>query len=213
MNFKSPPPGRLVSQEEKERLKKLSKDYKEGSGTLTNVISTGLTYHSTEEIDDKSTTPLLKASIEAADDEMTHQEEKCFCLIALYKNIQEGFYKMKNDIPLLFTNGMWKTSALLFFIWIGCAWLYYGSILLGTTILETGYDPHCGRTNQSVNATACRNLTTDFYLKIVWTTTAEFPGTIITLVIIELIGRKFTIGTEFTLTGLFYGLLMICVPE
>jgi hypothetical protein len=43
-----------------------------------------LTYHSTEEIDDKSTTPLLKASIEAADDEMTHQEEKCFCLIALY---------------------------------------------------------------------------------------------------------------------------------
>jgi hypothetical protein len=41
MNFKSPPPGRLVSQEEKERLKKLSKDYKEGSGTLTNVISTG----------------------------------------------------------------------------------------------------------------------------------------------------------------------------
>jgi hypothetical protein len=28
-----------------------------------------------------------------------------------------------------------------------------------------------------------------------------------------LIGRKFTIGTEFTLTGLFYGLLMICVPE
>ena len=27
---------------------------------------------------------------------------------------------------------------------MGVAWLYYGAVLLTTTILETGYDPHCG---------------------------------------------------------------------
>ena len=38
-------------------------------------------------------------------------------------------------------------------------------------------------------------------------------GIIITLVIIELIGRKITMAIEFICTGVFIGLLLICVPE
>ena len=33
----------------------------------------------------------------------------------------------------------------LLIIRLGCAWLYYGAVLLTTTILESGYDPHCGK--------------------------------------------------------------------
>ena len=70
-------------------------------------------------------------------------------------------------------------------------------------------------------------------MKVVWTSAAEFPGTIapnipgpkynrlvysilgiiITLIIIELIGRKITMAVEFIGTGLAFGLLLICVPE
>ena len=32
---------------------------------------------------------------------------------------------------------------------LGCAWLYYGAVLLTTVILETGYDPHCGNCIQA----------------------------------------------------------------
>ena len=100
----------------------------------------------------------------------------------------------------------------LLIIRLGCAWLYYGAVLLTTTILESGYDPHCGK-NQSDLNTGCQNLTTSFYTHIVWTSAAEFPGIIITLIIIELIGRKITMCAEFVCTGLFFGLLLICVPE
>ena len=38
-------------------------------------------------------------------------------------------------------------------------------------------------------------------------------GIIITLVIIEFFGRKITMAVEFVGTGIFFGLLLICVPE
>jgi hypothetical protein len=91
--------------------------------------------------------------------------------------------------------------------------LYYGAVLLTVTILESGFDPHCGEINQTVNETICQNLTTDYYIKLVWTTTAEFPGILLTLIIIEIIGRKITIGFEFVGAATFFGVLLICVPE
>ncbi|XP_019864224.1 PREDICTED: putative transporter svop-1 [Amphimedon queenslandica] len=107
---------------------------------------------------------------------------------------------------------MWKTSILLIIIWLGCAWLYYGAILITTTILETGCDPHCGSVNQSLNS-GYQNLTSSFYLKITWTPAAEFPGIIITLVIIEIVGRKITMALEFVGYVIFFGLILICVSE
>ena len=38
-------------------------------------------------------------------------------------------------------------------------------------------------------------------------------GIIITLIIIELIGRKITMAIEFICTGISIGLLLVCVPE
>ena len=77
-----------------------------------------------------------------------------------------------------------------------CAWLYYGVVLLTTTLLQ--YDPHCGRlichymcTTEVIcilykccsgidlvsdmNCTETE-LTADEYLKILWTSAAELPG-------------------------------------
>ena len=40
-----------------------------------------------------------------------------------------------------------------------------------------------------------------------------FVGIIITLVIIELVGRKITMALEFVGCGIFFGLILICVSE
>lgn len=43
----------------------------------------------------------------------------------------------------LFKNGMWKTTSLLWLIWLLFVFYYYGIILLTTTIFQ--YDKHCSK--------------------------------------------------------------------
>ena len=129
----------------------------------------------------------------------------------------------------LFFRGMWKTTPLVWLMWFGIAWLYYGSILLTTVMLQS--NPHCESrdSNSSLqeieaalpyedsnnsyfsNTTYCgEELDTGDYIKILWVTTAELPGLIIAVVIIEILGRKITVlsGILGMLTG--FCLLFIC---
>lgn len=75
----------------------------------------------------------------------------------------------------IFTNRTWRTTVILMSLWFGAAWLYYGAILLTTTL----YNPHCAAMNWS-NSTGdssgtCEEsqLQTSDYLKILWTSAAE----------------------------------------
>ena len=129
----------------------------------------------------------------------------------------------------LFLRGMWKTTPLVWLMWFGIAWLYYGTILLTTVMLQS--NPHCESrdSNSSLqeieaalpyednnnsyfsNTTYCgEELDTGDYIKILWVTTAELPGLIIAVVIIEILGRKITVlsGILGMLTG--FCLLFIC---
>ena len=42
----------------------------------------------------------------------------------------------------------------------------------------------------------CSGLQTDDYVKLVWTTFAEFPGTVLALVLIDRLGRKKTLALQ-----------------
>ena len=121
-------------------------------------------------------------------------------------------------LNLVFVNGMWKTTGVLLVLWLGVAWLYYGIVLLTTTLLQ--YDPHCGveegRGNSTANFTsACEGnlLDTQDYVRILWTTAAELPGMLVTVVIIELLGRKLTMTIEFVACMIGFLLLFICGSE
>ena len=125
------------------------------------------------------------------------------------KNIAEKF-------PLLFANGMWKVTAILSVLWFGSAWLYYGNVLLTTTIFQ--YNPHCGINDTAFNnsnLTICeeKQLDTYDYLRIMWTAGAELPGLLVTIVIIEIVGRKLTMAFNFTIALIGFCLLFICTGE
>lgn len=68
------------------------------------------------------------------------------------------------NIPLLFVDSMWKVTFILSILWFGAAWLYYGNVLLTTTLFQ--YNPH-----------------TNDYIKIMWAACAELPGMLVTIVI------------------------------
>ncbi len=143
--------------------------------------------------------------------------------------IKKGFGKFK----FLFVKGMWKTTVLLWMLWFGAAWLYYGCVLLTTTMLQEY--PRCdnrGLNSSSSlssfvmkfeenndsdysNGTACEDgeLDTGDYIKILWAGAAELPGILITIIIIEIVGRKITMMIGFMIALIGYSLLFICTSE
>ena len=126
---------------------------------------------------------------------------------------------MVKSLPLLFRSGMWKVTFILSFLWFGSAWLYYGNVLLTSTILQE--NPHCeaglnttlSNDTEAYNGTCEHELDIDDYLKIMWTTGAELPGILITVLIIEFIGRKLTMAFNFAMILLGFCLLFICTTE
>ncbi|CAH1646641.1 unnamed protein product [Spodoptera littoralis] len=87
-----------------------------------------------------------------------------------------------------------NTSLLLWFIWMSCAFCYYGLVLMTTELFETdpsGLEEPC--------AADCRPLQTTDYMDLLWTTLAEFPGIFATIFIIEKYGRKKTMATQFVI--------------
>ena len=124
--------------------------------------------------------------------------------------IKEGLM----NFTLLFTNGMWKTTIMLVLLWMGTGWLYFGVILLTTSLLQ--YDAHCSSeelTNMSNLSSSCVELDTSDYLEILLVSAAEIPGLLLTVVLIEVLGRKITMAVEFIGCMVGFLLLFICASD
>lgn len=105
------------------------------------------------------------------------------------------------------------TTIFLSIIWFTSAFLYYGVILITSDIFT--YDHHCG-SNSTNNASVtpivnkfCNPLTSGDYLEYIITSSAEIPGILITVVVVEIIGRKLTFAIQFMSGALFF-LLYLC---
>lgn len=117
-------------------------------------------------------------------------------------------------LKMVFVNGMWRTTGVLLLLWLGAAWLYYGIVLLTTSLLQ--YNPHCGVEEDQGNfSLTCEGnqLDTRDYIKILWTSAAELPGLLVTVVIIELLGRKLTMAVQFLACMIGFLLLFMCTSE
>lgn len=110
-----------------------------------------------------------------------------------------------------------KTSLLLWFIWMACAFCYYGLVLMTTQLFEAS-NSLCSSepTNQlkfETCAAECKQLQTTDYMDLLWTTLAEFPGIFITIFIIERFGRKRTMAVQFIIYAVCCSILMICTTR
>ena len=131
---------------------------------------------------------------------------------------------------LLFSNGMWKITIPLCCLWFGANWIYYGGILLTTTMLlgNPGNESEISISNLSYiyssesiydgnqsNATSCKDseLDTDDYYIIMYAAAATVPCILLTIVIIEIIGRKLTMIVNHVITTLGFCLLFIATSK
>ncbi|CAH1230704.1 SVOP [Branchiostoma lanceolatum] len=117
----------------------------------------------------------------------------------------------------LFTPQLRLTTVLLWFIWFANAFSYYGIVLMTTELFqaEDSGDANFCSANQKDHAlfkcyAGCKYLNRKDYTDLLWTTVAEFPGLLVTMLIIEWLGRKRTMALEFVVFSFFTFLLLTC---
>lgn len=110
------------------------------------------------------------------------------------------------------------TTILLWLIWFNCAFAYYGIVLMTTELLQQEQpatsDGQCFSVGNKTDCNlSCHVLTTSDYVDLLWTTLAEFPGLILTLIIINVVGRKVTMAVTFIGFSVFTLLLTLCTSR
>lgn len=105
-----------------------------------------------------------------------------------------------------------RTSLLLWFIWMSCAFCYYGLVLMTTELFENSENACMAKPTRNIETCSaeCRQLQTKDYMDILWTTLAEFPGIFATIFIIERYGRKKTMAVQFVVFAVCVCFLAVC---
>ncbi|XP_026865121.2 synaptic vesicle 2-related protein isoform X2 [Electrophorus electricus] len=119
----------------------------------------------------------------------------------------------RGKIKDLFLPHVRWTTVLLWFIWFSNAFSYYGLVLLTTELFQEG--GACGeakgsKTEPSCNL-ECKYLNPDDYKDLLWTTLSEFPGLLVTLWVIDRLGRKKTMALCFLVFSICIMPLYACV--
>lgn len=141
---------------------------------------------------------------------------------------QESTHVQENNNGLnsLFQDPMLKrTTIYLWMIWFQCSFAYYGLVLLSTSLFKDA-DNTYGANNNYPNdiiglnnentcpadfkeecSLSCKTLDEKDYSDLLWVTLSEFPGLLITLLLLELFGRK----TTMAVTYFGFGISALCV--
>ncbi|XP_034403616.1 synaptic vesicle 2-related protein-like [Cyclopterus lumpus] len=124
-------------------------------------------------------------------------------------------YKQAGHRPIktLFTSRYWRTTLLLWCIWFAYAFTYYGIVLLTTELYQAGHScegTQGGKIEPSCRL-ECKYLTIADYKDLLWTTTAEFPGILVILLVIDRIGRKKSLALCFFMFSLSMLPIYACI--
>uniref|UniRef100_A0A8R1HUC3 MFS domain-containing protein n=1 Tax=Caenorhabditis japonica TaxID=281687 RepID=A0A8R1HUC3_CAEJA len=119
----------------------------------------------------------------------------------------------RGDIVNLLSPELRKTTLLLWCIWAITAFSYYGTVLFTTVLFQSHDECHGGLFSNGTQLEVCQPLTRSDYFDLLSTTLAEFPGLIITVLIIEWFGRKKTMAVEYAIFAIFTFLLYFCLDR
>lgn len=110
----------------------------------------------------------------------------------------------RGRIQDLFISGRRRLTLQIWLLWFMGGAAYYGAVLLSTELLNSnegiclasGKSPIDGLPGgeSECSAHVCQGLAANDYVELIWTTFAEFPGTILAFLLIDWIGRKKTLA-------------------
>ncbi|KAL9981716.1 hypothetical protein ACROYT_G010458 [Oculina patagonica] len=120
----------------------------------------------------------------------------------------------QGNIQILFNKEYRLTTLLLWLIFFTVGFLYYGVVLMTTQVFQQvrSGGSSCDTESLSIESPecGCKLLTVNDYISLLWTTVAEFPGILFTMLFMERLGRKRTLAGEFLLVAASLSLLYIC---
>ncbi|KAL7303660.1 hypothetical protein TKK_0003805 [Trichogramma kaykai] len=102
----------------------------------------------------------------------------------------------------LLNKDMYKTSVLLWLVWMASAFCYYGVVLMTTELFDTTAEQCDETAEERIQSRACLincQLSRGDYMDLLWTTLAEFPGIFSTIYVIEKVGRKRTMAFQLVM--------------
>jgi hypothetical protein len=198
VNGKRLPKGSLVTKDEKERIQRDKErvHFFDPSDNIQ-VSDASVNENSSDDSITRETAPLIS------------QEEKDSSLT------DRGHF-----LDLFSTQLRGATTVLLSVIWFGASFGYYGVVFLTTEMLviiqqqdeNNSLIVPCIEHAPARANSSCKLPVLDMgeYEQLLWTTAAEFPGVILTVLIIEKIGRKKTMVVEFFVAICCFFLMYIC---
>ncbi|GMR56118.1 hypothetical protein PMAYCL1PPCAC_26313, partial [Pristionchus mayeri] len=113
-----------------------------------------------------------------------------------------------------------RTTLLLWIIWVLTGLLYYGIAIYTTLLYSTPQDTCSSSVDISEEISTkiegeveCRQLTTENYIDILFTTMSEVPGYLVTMYAVDIIGRKASFAAGFAIFSACCALLTFCLPR
>ncbi|XP_065920283.1 putative transporter svop-1 isoform X2 [Dysidea avara] len=227
LNCKSLPSGRLVTTEEKEQLlKEMTQatpneivestttiveddiETNNSNGAINGMLPNTKTVETTDltaavSSDNDSDSELL------LNEHVQHRQPHLWPRVKI--TIKNKLHQYYHWMELLFRNGWWKTTLLLWYMWFVANATYYGGTLLGTSLFQN--DEHCGLKDDNGTNQDCKVLTKSDYIHIMVATSAEFPGTIWIIVLLLVIGRKKAMAITTLAAAISFGLLFLCLNQ
>ncbi|XP_033234108.1 synaptic vesicle 2-related protein isoform X2 [Drosophila pseudoobscura] len=89
----------------------------------------------------------------------------------------------------LLSPSLYRTTLLLWFIWLASAFCYYGLVLVTTELLVAR--------NKERYPNECVTFMTSDFMDLLWITLSEFPGILLTIKVIKLFGKRKTIVLQY----------------
>jgi len=128
--------------------------------------------------------------------------------------VDDGYGLGRGRLADLLSKDLRRTTILLWIIWATASFCYYGVVLMSAELFEDqNIGQLCSQESGSLGQTCsaqCHPLVTSDYNHLLWTTLAEFPGIMVSLLMIEKIGRKKTMALEFLLFTITICFLFNC---
>eukprot|EP00099_Drosophila_melanogaster_P012486 NP_001286807.1 uncharacterized protein Dmel_CG4324, isoform C [Drosophila melanogaster] len=89
----------------------------------------------------------------------------------------------------LLSPSLYRTTILLWFLWLASAFCYYGLVLVTTELLVAR--------NKESHPNECVTFMTSDFMDLLWITLSEFPGILLTIKVVKLFGKKKTIVLQY----------------
>ncbi|XP_053375836.1 putative transporter SVOPL isoform X2 [Mercenaria mercenaria] len=114
----------------------------------------------------------------------------------------------RGNLKLLFSSSYKRTTIQMWFLWFGTALTYYGMVLASAEILQLHNTKESGG-----EACKCNLLKNDDYASMIVSTLGEFISLPLNMLLIDLIGRRFTGAVNFMGCTVFFLLIQFHVSQ